>query len=126
MTGRPSRRGRGAAGPTLEVVRWRDIPAQVIARDGERTVKRELAERFAVAIDRAAMRGQARDADAYLADWRREAPRPCGADLAAEAARLAERIEADYDGARLDALVRAGGRDPETPTDASAEKGPPA
>ncbi len=116
----PRGRRRGAAaGPSLQIVRWRDIPAQVIARDGDRTVKRELAERFALAIDRAAMRGRARDADSYLADWRRDPPVACGPDLDAEAARLAERIEGDYDAARLDALVSAGGTAPETPPDAA-------
>lgn len=123
------RTARGAAGPTVQVVWWRDIPAQVIARDGDRTVKRELAERFALAIDRAAMRGRARDADAYLADWRRAPGTACDADLEAAAERLAARLEADYDAGRLDALVQAGGIDPDTTAppapDASAEKGPP-
>jgi hypothetical protein len=71
-----------------------------------------LAPRFALAIDRAAMRGDARDEDAYLAGWRRVSLGPCGDDLDAAVAEAAARIEADYDAARLQALVAAGGTAP--------------
>ena len=105
-----SRRGAAAGGePVLEIVRWRDIPAQVIARHQGETVKRALAERFAEAIDRAAMRGGAREADAYLADWRRDPPAACDADIERAVAEVAGRLEAAYDDARLAALVVAGG-----------------
>ena len=71
----------------LIVVYWRDIPAQVIARAGRRNqVKIELDERFAKAIDIAAMKGGARDDDAYLADWRKADPVGVSDDLAGEAA----------------------------------------
>ena len=59
---------------TVTTVYWRDIPAQVIVRQGRRTAKVQLSERFEKAIDRAAMRGGARDFDAYLAEWRRTDP----------------------------------------------------
>src|SRR5258708_32466191 len=85
----------------LTVVYWRDIPAQVIVRAGRQTAKRELTPRFQEAIDRAAMRGGARDADAYLADWRRGAPEPCGDPLAAAAAPAPARPEAGTAEARL-------------------------
>ena len=92
------------------IVYWRDIPAQVLVKAGRRTAKRELAPRFQEAIDRAAMRSGAHEADAYLADWRRGEPAQCGDDLEAEAASLAARLEAEFDEARLTALVAAGGR----------------
>ena len=94
------------------VVYWRDIPAQVIIRQGRRAEKRELPERFIQAIDRAAMRSGARGSDAYLADWHRGAPTPCGDDLATEVAAALAALLAEYDAARLDALVGAGGREP--------------
>ena len=98
------------------ILYWRDIPTQVIIRQGRTTEKRELPERFITAVDRAAMRSGARDTDAYLAEWRRGAPEPCGDDLAVEAdATLADLLNR-YDDARLDALMRAGGR--ETTTEA--------
>ncbi len=95
----------------LTIVYWRDIPAQVIAKEKRTTAKRVLPERFEKAIDRAAMRSGARDTDAYLAEWRRGEPTPCGDDLEAEAAAAAERLDADYDDDRLAALVAAGGTD---------------
>ncbi|MGB2516461.1 MAG: virulence factor, partial [Pseudomonadales bacterium] len=35
---------------------WRDIPAQVIVKQGRKAAKQPLSERFEKAIDRAAMR----------------------------------------------------------------------
>ena len=94
----------------LIVVYWRDIPAQVIVKRGRTTAKRQLAERFEQAIDRAAMRGNLRDTDSYLAEWRRADPVDCGDDLEAEAATAALRLETDYDEARLKQLVDNGGK----------------
>ncbi len=96
----------------ITIVYWRDIPAQVIAKAGRKTAKRVLDERFEKAIDRAAMRSGARDTDAYLAEWRRGDPAPCGDDLEAEAEALVARLERDYDDEKLRALIAAGGREP--------------
>ena len=95
----------------LTIVYWRDIPAQVIAKEKRNAAKRVLSERFEKAIDRAAMRSGARDTDAYLAEWRRGEPTPCGDDLDAEADAVAARIEGDYDDDRLAGLIASGGRD---------------
>jgi len=95
----------------LIVVRWRDIPAQVIVKQGRRTAKRQLSERFEKAIDRAAMRAGLRDTDSYLGEWRRAEPEACGDDLEAEATAAAARIEADYDDARLVRLIASGGKE---------------
>lgn len=94
----------------LIVVYWRDIPAQVIARAGRRNqVKIELDERFAKAIDIAAMKGGAREADDYLADWRKADPVDVSDDLQGEAEAMARQLEEDYDEARLKALMMSGG-----------------
>jgi hypothetical protein len=93
------------------IVYWRDIPAQVIVKQGRMTEKRELPERFIQAVDRAAMRSGARDTDAYLAEWRRGEPVMCGDDMATEADAAMAEIEAAYDAARLDSLVKNGGRE---------------
>ncbi|MBN9510053.1 MAG: virulence factor [Alphaproteobacteria bacterium] len=92
------------------IVFWRDIPAQVIIRQGRTSEKRELPERFIQAVDRAAMRAGLRDSDAYLGEWRRGTPTECGEDLVAEADAALAALEAEYDADRLAALVRAGGR----------------
>ena len=97
----------------LTIVYWRDIPAQVIAKEKRTTAKRVLSERFEKAIDRAAMRSGARDTDAYLAEWRRGEPTPCGDDLEAEADAVAQRIEAEFDDDRLAALIASGGSENE-------------
>ncbi|WP_454745933.1 virulence factor [Ciceribacter selenitireducens] len=93
------------------IVYWRDIPAQVIVKQGRKTAKRELSLRFTEAIDMAAMRTGAAETDNYLAEWRKGDPLPVGDDLEAEADKAAAELEAAYDKPRLVALVHAGGRD---------------
>ena len=88
---------------------WHDIPAQVIAKAGRQSAKRELSARFQEAIDRAAMVSGEHGTDAYLDAWRRDTA-PCGDDLEAEAIATATRIEAEFDDARLAQLVKSGGR----------------
>ena len=56
----------------LTTIYWRDIPAQVIGQQGRSRHKQELDRRFAVAIDRAAMRAGKGSSNAYLEEWRRE------------------------------------------------------
>ena len=88
---------------------WRDIPAQRIARAGRRQAKRPLDERFQEAIDQAAMRARLTGTDAYLEEWRRGAPAPCGDDLEAEAEAARLSLEALFPPARLAALVAGHG-----------------
>lgn len=96
---------------SVTVLFWRDIPSQVIAKAGRVSAKRELPDRFIKAIDAAAMRSGASATDDYLADWRRADPIPCGDDLEAEAEAAAAKLDADYDQARLVALVNNEGRE---------------
>ena len=60
----------------LTVIWWRDIPAQVTAKEGRAVPPRELPERFQEAIDAAAMRAGLIGSDAYLEEWRREQRAP--------------------------------------------------
>ncbi|WP_299559102.1 virulence factor [uncultured Sulfitobacter sp.] len=87
------------------IVYWRDIPAQVIVGKGRRGQKRPLPERFEQAIDRAAMKVGAEDTDAYLAEWRKADPYTVEGDDAAVADAEAARIDAEYDRARIKALI---------------------
>jgi hypothetical protein len=96
---------------SLIVISWRDIPAQVIVKRGRESAKVQLSHRFQEAVDRAAMRAGKGSSDAYLADWARSAPRPCGEDLQAEAAAEAARIEARFADEDLERLIRAKGVD---------------
>lgn len=94
----------------LVVLSWRDIPAQVVVKAGRKSAKRELSKRFIEAIDRCAMRNGAVETDAYLEEWRRGDPMPCGDDIEAEAEAAAERLEREYNPEALKALVASGGR----------------
>ncbi|HSY46555.1 MAG TPA: virulence factor [Steroidobacteraceae bacterium] len=94
---------------SLIIISWRDIPAQVIVKRARETAKVQLSARFQEAVDRAAMRAGKGTSDAYLADWKRSAPRPCGEDLQAEAAAAAARIEAQFTDEDLERLIRAKG-----------------
>ena len=96
--------------PELTVIWWRDIPAQVTAKEGRARAAAELAPRFQEAIDAAAMRAGLIGTDAYLEEWRRDT-RECGDDLDAEVAQEAEWLDAAYPDDALARLVQANGRE---------------
>ncbi|AXT25997.1 MULTISPECIES: virulence factor [Ruegeria] len=91
--------------PDVTIVYWRDIPAQVIVGKGRRGAKRQLEERFEQAIDRAAMKVNAKDSDAYLAEWRKAEPFAVEGDPAEIAEAEAVRLETEYDQDRVKALI---------------------
>ncbi|MCE3285505.1 MAG: hypothetical protein K0R70_1761 [Steroidobacteraceae bacterium] len=96
---------------SLIIISWRDVPAQVIVKRGREVAKVQLSHRFQAAVDRAAMRAGRGSSDAYLEDWHRSPPRPCGDDLQAEASAEAARIEASFSDDDLERLIRAKGID---------------
>lgn len=91
------------------VVYWRDIPAQVIVGKGRRGAKKQLSERFEQAIDRCAMKIGAKDADAYLAEWRKAAPYEVEGEQEDVVVQVAAQLEAEYDTERLKTLINAEG-----------------
>ena len=95
---------------SLTVIWWRDIPAQVIAREGRQSHKIVLHPRFQTAIDRAAMNAGRKKWDDYIDEWRKE-HRPCGDDLAPEAQAEADRLDREYTRDVLKRLVESGGVD---------------
>lgn len=95
----------------LVIVFWRDIPAQVKARSGRVTVRKELAPRFAEAIDRAAMVCGATDSGAYLADWRTSSTTEIAGDLRLAVDEACVQLQTEWDEARLSAVVLNGGRE---------------
>ena len=97
--------------PKLTILYWRDIPAQVIVKQGRKSAKRELPLRFTEAIDMCAMRSGLAETDAYLEEWRRGDPVDCGDDMEAEAQAAYDKINNDYDKERLKALIASGGKD---------------
>ncbi len=99
---------------SLIIISWRDIPAQVLVKQGRETAKVQLTHRFQEAVDRAAMRAGKGSSEAYLADWKRSAPRSVSGDLQALANAEAESLEARYSDEDLERLIRAHGLEPET------------
>ena len=95
----------------LEVIYWRDIPAQVMARQGRSVHRVELSPRFQVAIDQAATRAGKTGDDDYLAEWHKE--RTAGnEDPEAAATKEAARLETAFPDELLARYVRNGGRTP--------------
>jgi hypothetical protein len=89
----------------VTIVYWRDIPAQVIVGKGRRGAKAALPERFEQAIDRCAMKIGAKDADAYLAEWRKAEPYEVEGSDEDVARAEAARIDTDYTQDRIKALI---------------------
>ena len=92
----------------LTIVMWRDIPAQVIVKQGRNSAKRPLEERFEKAVDKAAMRAGLYGSDSYLSEWRRDTT-ACGDDLEAILETTVNQIQTDYTEERLALLIAAGG-----------------
>src|SRR5262245_41290058 len=92
----------------LITIWWRDIPMQVIAREGRRNEKRVLDKRFQFAVDKAAMNSGRKAYGDYIEE-RHRAESPFGDDLLAEVDAEMQRIESTYTKDVLHALIAAGG-----------------
>ena len=77
----------------VQVTRWRDLPSLVTARDGDDIVKVPMPPAFQEAIDEAAMRVGAVDADAYMEGW----SRGLWEDVAGSATQAAEAVTAELE-----------------------------
>lgn len=103
MTGRRRRRDG-----LLTVIFWRDIPAQVVAAQGNHREAALLPERFQHAIDRAAGVAGLTETKAYVDQWRREEQQMEG-DVASQVSALAGDLDARYSAEVLEQMVRSGG-----------------
>jgi hypothetical protein len=102
----------------LTTIYWRDIPAQVIGQQGRKRHKQELPKRFAVGIDRAAMRAGRGSSKAYLEDGRRES-RLCEGDMEQAVREEVVRLEEKFPDDILETFVKAGGVDKAKQTDSN-------
>ena len=93
---------------SLITIWWRDIPMQVIAREGRRNEKRVLDKRFQFAVDKAAMNSGKKAYGDYIEEMRRD-EKPCGDDLVTAVDTEVARIEAAYTKDVLHALIASGG-----------------
>lgn len=96
----------------IQVVYWRDIPAQVKARSGRERLARPLSARFQEAIDAAAMHAGMSESDAYLSAWRTGDWEPVDGPAEGAADRRVREIETAYDAVRLQRLAASGGVEP--------------
>lgn len=95
------------------ILYWRDIPAQVIVREGRQSAKRELPKRFITAIDSCAMRSGVTGTDAYLEEWRKGPAEEIESnDLEKEAEHTLSMIDTSYSNERLKKLVDNSGFEP--------------
>lgn len=97
--------------PQCTILYWRDIPAQVVVRQGRTTAKQQLPERFEQAIDRAAMKSGAKDSDSYLSEWRRGTPVEMDGDVDAILQNQVSYLETTYSKDKLIELVNNEGRE---------------
>ena len=97
--------------PKLIVLYWRDIPSQIIVKQGRVAAKRILSGRFQEAIDLAAMKSKAHQNNEYLTEWRRSNPISVEGRLEDEAQKALKKLEHDYNEQRLNLLVSGGGYD---------------
>lgn len=109
-----SRRRRG--GPSLKIIKWRDIPAQVNGTAGEQKIQVELPPRFQKAIDRAAMVAGKKDANSYIAEMGSDSiSAEASTDIETAVATLVDELETKFTAEVLNEFVRTGGFDPESP-----------
>ena len=91
------------------MIRWRDIPMQLVARDeAGGSARRLLPDRFQEAVDAAAMVAGLIGSDDYTEQMVMDR-RPCGEDLEAEVQAAADALEAEWPDEVLRAAIRSAG-----------------
>ena len=97
----------------LTVIKWRDIPTQVMIKQSRREVEKvQLDNRFMEAVDSAATVGDSTDADAYLTDWHNEVTEIEDGDLKEPVEKKAEELEAEFTDEILLSYVKNSGYKP--------------
>ena len=94
----------------IKIVYWRDIPGQVVVRQGRRSTRLRLSGRFMRAIERAAYRLKKQESDVWFDPWH-DVEQPYSGDINEQARLLVKQIEDQYSDAVLDKLSRASGKD---------------
>jgi hypothetical protein len=94
----------------LKIVYWRDIPGQVVVREGRRNTRLRLSVRFMKAIERAAYRLKKKQQDAFFEPWH-DVAQPFEGDVKQQAQQLVEHLEQTYTEEVLETLIRASGID---------------
>ena len=94
----------------LQIIYWRDIPAQCILRSGRAKHSAPLPERFETAIDKCAMVSGLSGSDEYLQQWRRTQQDWDGdEDINKALEQIREKIETEYPNTKLNQLIQQNG-----------------
>ena len=101
----------------LKIVFWRDIPGQVVIREGRRSTRLRLPPRFNKAIERAAYRLKKKQQDALFEPWH-DVAQPFQGDVKEQAEVLLRNLDEHYTDEVLETLVRANGIDENRGADA--------
>lgn len=94
---------------TVTLIMWRDIPSQLVKKQGRKSEKLMLSNRFQEAIDRAAMREGVHDSDGYLEGWHRETLPTGEEEVDDKLVNTGQMFEDKYDEDALSDLVKNGG-----------------
>lgn len=94
----------------LKIVFWRDIPGQVVIREGRRSTRLRLPPRFNKAIERAAYRLKKKQQDALFEPWH-DVAQPFKGDVKEQAEILLRNLDEYYTDEVLETLIRANGID---------------
>ena len=94
----------------LKIVYWRDIPGQVVIRQGRRSTRLRLPLRFMKAIERAGYRLKKKQQDALFEPWH-DVTQPFNGDIREQAQQLVQQLEEQYTEEVLEILIRDSGID---------------
>lgn len=94
----------------IKIVYWRDIPGQVVIREGRRSKRLRLPQRFTKAIERAGYRLRKKQQDALFEPWH-DVAQSFEGDINEQAAQLVRQLEERYTDDVLETLIRASGVD---------------
>jgi hypothetical protein len=93
----------------LKIVYWRDIPGQVVFKEGRRNTRLRLSARFMKAIERAAYRLKKQQKAALFEPWH-DVSQAIDGDVREQAQLLIKQLEEQYPDAVLEQLIRASGK----------------
>ena len=94
----------------IKIVYWRDIPGQVVIREGRHSTRLRLPLRFMKAIERAGYRLKKKQQDALFEPWH-DVTQTFNGDIKEQAKQLVRQLEEQYTEEVLESLIRASGVD---------------
>ena len=92
---------------TYQVLYWQEIPSQVEAREGGKSHKELLSQRFQELIDIAATRRNLVESEAYISGWSKGAKTEQAGSAVDVAKGVAAELEGQFDQIRAAALARS-------------------